>query len=251
MAFADDNYLISSFVGSFTINKTIQDVVYSSFAPDPKLFRPDADQYLIFLSGNGVSFYEPTEDPWYRGFVPWAEIKSVGSDVSIPWNKTVYRPDEAASPLGCIQQYQYCNAEHKCGELASFYDAIATAAPFFDTPLEVLSGYAKVSDRTSSQFSWFQNIIYSSYDLTALLGELGTASLASHRNFDAGYMAQIPVNQWKIDVTHWWATLLAAKQAAFVNAANGPKDPSILNQTIPPKNEYMEYLCRNQVRLAK
>lgn len=233
-----------------TANNTVRPV-FSSFVPDHRLFRPDADLYLIFLSGNGVAFYEPTNDPWYRGSIPWMEIKEVGYNITDEWSKTVYRPDEAASPMGCIQQYQYCNADHECGELASFYDAMATAAPFFDIPLEVIGGYANASGQTASQFTWFELIIYSSYDLMSLLIDLGATSLVSRRNFELGYLGRIPSDQWKLDVTHWWTTLLAAKQAAFVSAAHGPTDPVLLQNMISPNDVHMGHLCRNQVRLAK
>lgn len=231
-----------------TANKTVQSG-FSMFVPDSRLFRPDADLYLMFLSGNGVAFWEPTEDPWYRGSVPWTEVKQVGYNVTKQWSKTVYRPDEAASPMGCIQQYQYCNAEHQCGELASFYDAMASAAPFLDTPIEAIGGYINVTGQTSSHFSWFETIMYSGYDLDSLLSDLGATSLISHQNFQAGYLGGTPSNQWKLDVTHWWTTLLAAKQAAFVTAAHGPSDPSLLQNTYHPDNKYMQELCRSQVRL--
>lgn len=231
-----------------TANQTVRPV-FSSFVPDPRLFRPDADMYLIFLSGNGVMFYEPTDDPWYRGSIPYMKIKEVGYNITDEWSKTVYRPDEAASPMGCIQQYQYCNAAHECGELASFYDAMATAAPFFDIPLEVIGGYANVTGQTASRFTWFEIIMYSSYDLLAVLIDLGAASLVSRRNFELGRLGQIPSNQWKLDVTHWWTTLLAAKQAAFVNAAHGPTDPLLHQNMFSPDEVQMGYLCRNQVRL--
>lgn len=224
--------------------------MYSAFIPDPRLFRSDADLYLIFLSGNGVTFHEPTNDPWYRGFVPWVKYKQVGYNMTDAWTKTIYRPEEAASPLGCIQQYQYCNSERKCGELTSFYDAKTTAAPFFDTSLETIQGYAKASGRRSSQFSWFQSIMYSYYDILEILSTLGSASLVSRRNFDSGNLGQISDEQWKLDVTHWWTTLLAAAQAAFVRGAHGPPDMSLRYSTIFPENEYMEDLCRNQVRLV-
>lgn len=212
------------------------------FEPDPRLFRPDADLYLIFLSGNGVGFYDPTEDPWYRTFIPWKNTTAIANDVAGQWYKTVYRPEEAASPMGCIQQHQYCNAEHECGELGSSYDAQKTAANLFGTQLN-----GNTSGQALSEYNWFQTIIYSSYDIMAIIKNLGTASLASRGYFNGGYMSQISNEQWKLDVTHWWATLMALKQSAFVNTAQGPKDPSLQQDTLRPDDKYMEALCRNQV----
>lgn len=96
-----------------------------------------------------MPFFKPTMDPCYQGFIPHANGTL---DYIIPhhWNKTIHRPDEAASPLGCIKQYQYYNAERKCGELASFYDSITTAATFLNASIEEIYSYANVSDQTSS-----------------------------------------------------------------------------------------------------
>lgn len=228
-------------------NKTVEPRM-SMFAPDTRLFRPDADLLLVFLSGNGVVFLEPTMDSWYRGSIPYMSGR-IGYTNPYARSKTLYRPDEAASPMGCIQQYQYCNAELECGELASFYDSITAAAPFLNSSFEEIGGYVNVSGRTPSHFSWFQQVLSDGYDFAKLLNTLGAASLVSYRNSENGYFGRIPSNQWKLDVTHWWTTLLAAKQAAFVSAAHGPTDPLLFQDTLRPENEYMEQLCRNQVRL--
>jgi hypothetical protein len=42
----------------------------------PALFNPDADTTLIFLSGNGIEFFERTNDPWYHATVPGDNISS-------------------------------------------------------------------------------------------------------------------------------------------------------------------------------
>lgn len=217
-----------------------------NFNPDLRLFRPDADLYLIFLSGNGVYFDKPTYDPWYRGYAPGGEFYESNSMEED--NYTAYRPLEAASPLGCIQQYQYCNANRQCGDLASFTDAMATATEFFNTSQEILwERSPNVSCLASSRFAWFERIISTSLDLKSMLQNLGSASLASRQYYKSGHMSTVPENQWKLDVTHWWATLMAAKQAAFLNAAHGPTDQEIWNFTATPDNSYMEDICHNQV----
>lgn len=126
----------TSVLDANTANATVWKKV-SAFDPDPRLFRPGADLYLIFLSGNGVYFEGPTDDPWYRGFIPGNTIHFASNTEE---TRTVYRPDEAASPMGCIQQYQYCNADRQCGELTSFTDAMASAAPLLNTTLEMIWG---------------------------------------------------------------------------------------------------------------
>ncbi|KAL2277331.1 hypothetical protein FJTKL_00051 [Diaporthe vaccinii] len=51
----------------------------------------------------------------------------------------VYQPEEAASPMGCVKQFQFCNpslSSNKCGPLASWADAQNYAAPLFGITTE-------------------------------------------------------------------------------------------------------------------
>ncbi|ROW07011.1 hypothetical protein VPNG_06668 [Cytospora leucostoma] len=239
---SSDNYTQYCSMPAITANGTTW-AEYSSFTPNENIYRPDADIYLIFLSGNGVKFRKPNEDPWYRGFVPDG-IRYLGNDPQR--HAVVYRPDEAASPMGCIQQYQYCNADRQCGELASFTDSIAKSAPLFNFTLEAVWGNANYSGPVASHFSWFQDIIYTAYGLGTLLDTLGILSLMSRQSLVQGGWEHLPNNQWQIDITHWWATLLASSQAAFVNVAHGPTEPSVLAYTKYPQNSYMKEMCDNQ-----
>lgn len=236
--------MICSVLTAPIVNSTVW-VEQSGFNPDLQLFRADADLYLIFLSGNGVYFNGPSYDPWYRGFAPGREFEQQHSEGNYTY--TAYRPLEAASPMGCIQQYQYCNADRQCGDLASFADAMATAAKFFNISQEMIWQNTNVSGRASSRFEWFEMIMFTSTEIRSMLKDLGSASLTSRQYYDAGHMSNVPDNQWKRDVAHWWATLMAAKQAAFVNAAHGPTDQALLEYTAPPGNSYMEDICNNQV----
>lgn len=230
-----------------TVNGNVSKTL-SNFFPIPELFRPDADLFLIFLSGNGVNFWEQTDDPWYRGNV--TGTTALHHMYGYIENHTVYRPEEAASPMGCIQQYQYCNADFKCGNLASDSDAIVSAAPLFNTTLEETRGNTNVSGPVSSRFAWFHKIMSTSYELNSLITGFGSKFLESRVHLSEGYMGILPNNQWQLDVTHWWAILLAAKQAAFVNAARGPTDKSILESKFisSPKHPYEEEMCNSQVR---
>ncbi|KAK7931183.1 cytochrome p450 protein, partial [Apiospora marii] len=82
-----------------TFNRSFVDNGGSSFIPDADLMRRDGQVSLSFLSGNGVYFVSPTDDDWYRANVADGYVMITShSD-----NQTVYRPQEAAPPLGCIE----------------------------------------------------------------------------------------------------------------------------------------------------
>lgn len=94
-------------------------------------------------------------------------------------NRTVYQPEEAASPMGCVEQFQYCNAKGRCGNLASFADAVASAALVIDgTEKGVWDGSDPVG-ATSLRFSGYETIISSSVDLAGVLQSLGAFSLGT------------------------------------------------------------------------
>ncbi|PFH60604.1 hypothetical protein XA68_10660 [Ophiocordyceps unilateralis] len=217
----------------------------SDFNPIPELFRPDGDLSIFFLSGNGASFMRPTPDPWYRGTVPGKDgvvMNADSSDANMTF--TLYRPEEAASPLACLRQYQFCNASHHCGLLGGYLDAWYSSKPFLNT--SVLRTRDPVNIYTDPIF-WFTDVVASGTNaFTETATSLRGNSLQSQQAFINGIMGILPDNQWQLDVTHWWNTALAAIQAAFVLTASGPTDPTIakFNSTIdePVFGLYITYI---------
>lgn len=224
------------------------------FAPIPELSRSDGDVQINFLSGNGIQFYEQTEDAWYQATALGNEIW----DTSREGTRRVYWPEEAASPLGCVKQFQFCNTalevspHDQCGPLASWNDAVREAAPLFNmTAAEVSEVDTPPTSLAASRFSWFVQVLNNAgSNLSTLLQTLGPQSLASKANLIQGFMGRLPTNQWQLDVTHWWSTYLASSQAAFVEAAIGPADRTgeLEKYKQGPWNDHTRRLCNSQVR---
>lgn len=225
----------------------------SEFVPIPELFRPDGDVQVIFLIGNGIRFYEQTEDAWYRGTALGHTIFAIGTGQK--GSRITYWPEETASPLGCVQQNQFCNtalaSDKQCGPLAGWNDAISESAPLFNmTGLQVFDQDYLPDGAIGSQFIWLcQQLKSAATSLETLLQILGPDSLASRANLAQGIMGRLPLNQWQLDVTHWWSTYLASVQAAFVETAIGPADPSreLEQYKFVPWNDHVRKLCNNQV----
>ena len=200
--------------------------------------------HLVFLVGNGVYFYEQTTDPWYRGTVSGATI----IDWATNETRVVYRPEEAASPLGCVEQYQFCNAGKQCGPLAGMSDAVTQAAPYFNMTAFDFSYRVIPDDPVGSRFYWYYiALLGMSIDLDELILNLGPHALISHQSLLDGIMGPLPENQWQLDVTYWWATRLASMQAAFVNTASGSNDAALEEYLVSPYNSHMRGMCNNQV----
>ncbi|KAI0449692.1 hypothetical protein F5B21DRAFT_517984 [Xylaria acuta] len=168
----------------------------ANFIPIDLISRNDADIYTILLSGNGVLFAAPSSDECEQ----------------------LYLPLEPGSPLGCVEQFQFCRKDtQNCGPLTSFHDAITGAAPFFNTTHdEAIYGVANTTG--AANFAYLINAIGRNV-LAGVLTQLGLASLASQSTERGLFQAQLPSNQWQLDVIHWSNIYMAAVQAGFLSTA--------------------------------
>lgn len=151
-----------------------------------------------FLSGNGVRFELPTEDDWYRATVPDGKVSWTGGPGQ--GQEDLYRPDEAASPLGCLEQYQWCRNPDlgQCGTLGSSSNAIYSAAPWFDLTSEDLDNHfdnpGRIIPQTKlgSLLIWAHLTLNSVNSVVKLSDTLGTGTLASQMSIDQGFIVNVP-----------------------------------------------------------
>ncbi|KAJ0116553.1 hypothetical protein J7T55_007533 [Diaporthe amygdali] len=223
-------------------------VEYEDFAPIPALFNPDGDTVLVFLTANGIEFYDVTSDPWYRATVPGDSIIMQSADGEL----RVYQPEEAASPMGCVQQYQFCNpslSNNSCGPLASWVDAQVESAPLFGITIADYQNETAPtpSSAIGSRYQWLIHVLSSAQaNVQNVIMYLGPNALTSLKYLNDGLMGPLPVNQWQLDVSFWWATYLASLQAAVVNTAHGPTDPGLDPYKMLPINSHARDMCNNQ-----
>lgn len=220
----------------------------SDFAPIPALTRSDGDIMLMFLAGNGVEFLMPTKDPWYRGTVPADSYSYLGRNDSTK----AYHPEEAASPLGCIQQFQFCNPalphNRRCGPLASWAESLVEAAGLFNLTASQAFDNEFPSQKLGSRFKWFlTQLFHAATDIHSVLLNLGSKALDSQRLLSEGLLPALPENQWQLDVSRWFTIYLASIQAAVVNSALGPADRSLSEYNILPPNKHVVDMCNSQV----
>jgi len=225
----------------------------STFFPVPELEITDGAVVILFLIPNGVQFLSPTDDPWYR--VPKTKVKNETVNGWIP----VYRPTEAASPLGCVERYQFCRSESECGPLAAFFDARREAARLFDiNPAGTGSDDAGVvesmSTRKALRYLWFLDILMAAgleNTIPTVVRSQQSAPLRSTQTLSMGMQVPLPPDQWIQDITHWWHTWLANLQLTFVSTATGIRyndtDESMIR--VPPDGDAQRDMCNNQVSL--
>lgn len=106
------------------------------------------------------------------------------------------------------------------------------------------------TSQIASRLVWLAELLNNAAtNLEKLVQTLGPESLVSKSSLMQGYMGPLPPNQWQLDVTHWWSTYLASVQAAFVETAMGPADPTgeLEQYKLVPWDDHTRYLCNNQV----
>ncbi|EQK98060.1 hypothetical protein OCS_06228 [Ophiocordyceps sinensis CO18] len=211
----------------------------SDFDPIPELRVLDAEIFIIFLLGNGVVVGKPSSDPWYRATDPERRY----GDYLTRQRTTAYRMQEAASPMGCVLRHQFCKTDVGCGPLAGAYEAYVLALSLF------FNSTPDGGPLTPSvvRYNWFSNALFRATNVFAgIIGALQGVSLQSHERLMGGSLANIPEDQWQLDVTSWWTTTLAAVQANFVSAATGQVEPEAEKLAIP-MNSYQREFCDIQV----
>ncbi|KAI0410724.1 hypothetical protein F5X98DRAFT_368625 [Xylaria grammica] len=216
------------------------------FMPAPELQVPDGDLSLVFLSGYGVGFIEPLDDAWYRATTAWG----YATDSLSTGNFTVYVPREAASPMACVEKWQWCNLAYPsmsgCGPLSGKIDAMYGAAPFFNlTPSDF-----EADDPSRFSNAWKRPI----WSVVSILGNsvgvqelitLGAKSLASQDRLYNGIQSPLPDDQWQLDVKHWFNMILSSMQSSFVDKALGfPAGADV--PRVLPKNTVEREVCNSQ-----
>ncbi|KAI1129747.1 hypothetical protein F5Y10DRAFT_276535 [Nemania abortiva] len=222
------NYLVDAFASIIQNGSASVDAEY---VPSPKLRRDDGDSFIIFLSGNGVYFQEPSTDDWYKA----TKLFEGNTSLSIsPSEFDSFIFDEPASPLGCVQQTQFCYEGlpkgKRCGPLASFYDSMSAA-------LEM-----SPSQTASAQLNWIATQVDSGW-ISNIIKTLGARALTSQRDLVLGLQGPIAKNQWQLDVVYWWATTLAFVQGNFIDGVVGPSDRRLDKYIVPPEDAQ---ICSNQ-----
>jgi hypothetical protein len=160
-------------------------------------------------------------------------------------------PVEAASPLGCVEQWQWCNSaypgESGCGPLASLYDSVYGAAPFFNVTSEELDPARPFSStKNGTRLIWPVLIQSSSPSIISeVLSKLGDKSLSSQFLLNNGVQGPLPLNQWQLDVNGWYNTVLASIQAMFVQTALG--DAGTQQAEHLPLSSIERNACNSQV----
>ncbi|KAK0614802.1 hypothetical protein DIS24_g11914 [Lasiodiplodia hormozganensis] len=235
---AVEDYTIGVLVASSSNGTLSPD---SDFSPRPSIARDNADVVLFFLSANGIIFIANTTDDWYRATRIAGRVHR-GNNTDSTF--AVYEQDEAASPLGCVQQEQFCNPSlpegKRCTPLTGNWDVYDKAAALF-------GGNDDEENSSANRLWWAFETGFETALLHGVVRKLATRSLVSKFGLSNGVQGPLPDNQWQLEVELWHNTVLAIIQENFVAAARGQsEDPRLDKIFMGPDSPEAESMCRNQ-----
>lgn len=201
------------------------------FQPIPELVRDDADVVLFFLMANAVNFVQPVDDELF------AAHRRISASLSgAPDGKKVYLTDEPVHVLGCAAQTQICLNSSLCTPLTG------------ELPASNLALNMTLTEKQKYTLDYFiVNKGQRGSNLYSIVGDLGPAALLARDSKAAGIQGPLSSNQWKLEVQHWQATLMALLQRQVVDFATGPSDPSLERLVTEPPDKVKRYVCQSQV----
>ncbi|KAI5861300.1 hypothetical protein GGS23DRAFT_576140 [Durotheca rogersii] len=229
---------VSKYAANSTLMRTMWLQVYfggpnanmSSFRPIPEMEAP-GDATLFFISNNALLFVEPCDDPVFSAHMAyWHPLT----------DSTYYLQDRVTGVLGCLEQYQWCDA-HKgaCSTVGNVGD-LMTQLPRNIVPTAMQNATITMIAQALKD--------HASLPHTAALPNL---NLAADRNANIPFQLPLPSNQWQVEVQNWHATVMVLLQQALLQRMAGPTDPVLSRYVDRPSTPEDIALCgRQRVRLC-
>lgn len=205
----------------------------ADWKPIPELQRDDAELQIIFLSANLINYLEPVDDEWFSAHQLHRSI--VRYDDSTNGSMPTYLTDNAANPLACTHQWQFCNpGTKKCTPLGAFVDSHKASSNIF-----------RPGNQNETFNFWWEEIHRVDPQVLNVIGVLGIGALTARDTLASGLQGPLPSDQWQQEVLSWRDIALALIQKVGVEQATGPSSVSDKGFIQNPSNLNM---CRNQVR---
>ena len=199
----------------------------NEWTPIPALNRTDADVSIFFLAPNMVVYEAPVADPFFAASTP----KNLSPVDGV--NDTYYMSNQEVYVLACTEQHQFCNPNNgKCTPLSGAAQVV-TYLPGLDLNEAQAATYI-----TMGLTITFLNT-YNSVD------SLGSRALRASETLDQGFQLPLPDNQWMIEVSTWFAVLLAKLQQRTVQYAIGSSYVPEGLTLVGPANRDQENICNN------
>lgn len=185
---------------------------------------------LILLSGTGIAFASPNDDPLFS-----ANTKKTPTS-------TLYRTDRIVNMIGCDERAQFCSS--LTGRCTSWGDLLST----YPDAISVLGGEVAADDAVDILYS--TTLIHLSLQTTSLPESVSeraaSAALQAGRYLYHGKQGRIEPGQWKRELEYWFAVGLARLQLEIFGTVEKPpgvNSNSVVNRWDTDKFKALKVLC--------
>ena len=202
---------------------------YGSFEPIAGLASKSADLSLMLLSYVG-DYLNEVNDPWfsahYRHHANTSQLVT----------RTKYAPDRSISPLGCVEQHQFCTSE----ACTPFLGLIPAQSPE--------AFIAALTPRQNVTFNRIWNAAGSSF-IGPVVEGLNTGTipvLAALQTVQGAHTVGLglPDQQWQLEVNYWYTVSMSLFQQMFTQYNTGQIAPDV-KYFLPPESEAAAWWCKN------
>ncbi|KAF2192069.1 hypothetical protein K469DRAFT_555931 [Zopfia rhizophila CBS 207.26] len=208
----------------FHMDPRVPIVDQTRFLPRAEFNVSDGDLKIMFMMTNAMRFSEPCNDPWFSAHRAYVD--------PLVHNKTLYLSDNLASPMGCVEQYQFCNPKNDaCTQLAPILPAIGSAKSDLSlTPLQ------------AATVDVLFNAIYMLNTDISIPSFHGSSFLAQQSIIQT-LQLPLPDNQWQLELQDMHNTVLSMLQRDIVDYARGPGSMAAQKFITMPKEGPARELC--------
>jgi hypothetical protein len=198
---------------------------------------------MFFFAANSVGNIYTNSDPIFGANLPFNSTLEIANTEVV-----TYGADIAVTAMACTDQYQICNPN-----LTGLDGEPMRCTPL--GPVFTLFGQAEEIGLNLYQYATVETIAIAmgwSSMFQSVTGRGASALKAQSTVYGGAYfnvqMAQLPNNQWQVELSNWFAVGLATLQHYLVEKASGPTDVIESGGTITkPSNIYEEAICRRQM----
>ncbi|KAJ8124562.1 hypothetical protein O1611_g9078 [Lasiodiplodia mahajangana] len=165
----------------------------------------------------------------------WIDVQFLNGSEPTSSSVRAYLSTEAASPLGCVSQFQYCFPELPAGQNCTVLSGT------YDSAQQVLQ--LGLSNATIHRAFWIHNSFSAAAPaLEQIRKTLDTTSLTSRFKLTSGTQGFLPSNQWQLDVKNWNSVILTLYQQSMISTVLG----NTPNYTDSDRKKYIQYASRKE-----
>lgn len=211
-------------------------ITMNTWRPIPELLVPDVDLSVIFLAGNDIPFITPVDDPWFS-----AGHNISGNMTTVLGGFEVYFSDDPARALACTHRYQFCNPSTgpngttNCTSLRGIFEVVEASSQLFQR------------QKHKAKFLWSATaILYMASGFPEYINLMRSGSLLARDSLASPLQGALPINQWELEVEHWFKFTLADLQRAILDEAIGPVQSFARQFHASPTSAEERAVCSNQ-----